>query len=262
MQILLTGGHTGIGLELSKMLLNDGHSLGLIVRSEKRTQEAIQALGSSEKIDFFYADLSKSEEVTKVTLEVSEKWTRIDGIFNNAGVLLDQAYYSDRGNEMHLEVNTLAPYALTLGLKGLLDKSDNPFVVNTVTGGMANKKSIDIPDLKKPKKFVKLFGSYMNSKMALTLLMNDLAAKWPQVRILNVDPGPNKTNMTGGSGVPVLVKIFGGLVFTSPTKGGKKLYDAAFDDKFAGKSGVYISGNSMKEVRFSLTETEIQEMVG
>ncbi len=261
MQILLTGGHSGIGLELSKMLLRDGHHLGLIVRSQKRSEEALAALGTSEKIDFFYADLSKAEEVLKVAAEISQKWTSIDGIFNNAGVLLDQAYYSDRGNEMHLEVNTLAPYALTKALKELLDKSDSPFVVNTVTGGMANKKSIDIPELRKPTKFVKLLGSYMNSKMALVLLMNDLADTWPEVRIVNVDPGPNKTNMTAGSGMPGPLKIIRNIFFSGPIKGGTKLYNGAFDKKFASKSGIYISGNSIKDIRFALTEAQIQKIV-
>lgn len=262
MRILLTGGHSGIGLELSKMLLRDDHHLGMIVRSEKRAQEAIQELGSSEEVDFFFADLSKSDEVAKVAGEISQKWSQIDGIFNNAGVLLDQAYYSDRGNEMHFEVNTLAPYSLTLALKELLGKSDKPFVVSTVTGGMASTKTIDIPDLKKPKKFVKLLGSYASSKMALALLMNTLATKWSEVRFLHVDPGPTKTKMTAGGGMPGPLKLVRNLLFSGPVKGASKLYNAAFDEKFAGKSGVYISGNSIKNLRFSLTENEVQEIVG
>ncbi|MEL6182174.1 MAG: hypothetical protein AAFS10_24660 [Myxococcota bacterium] len=38
MEIVLTGGHSGMGLELSKLLLADGHRLTLIVRSAKRKE--------------------------------------------------------------------------------------------------------------------------------------------------------------------------------------------------------------------------------
>ena len=76
-----------MGLELSKKLLKEGHQIGLILRSEKRRSDAILALGAVENVDFFIADLSKREEVEKVTNEIKSKWDKIDGLFNNAGVL-------------------------------------------------------------------------------------------------------------------------------------------------------------------------------
>lgn len=64
------------------------------------------------------------------------------------------------------------------------------------------QKSLDIPDLKHPKKFVKLTGSYLYSKLALVLMMNHLSAENPEVRIISADPGGNKTNMTSSEAVP------------------------------------------------------------
>ena len=122
MDIILTGGHSGIGLELTKMLLQEGHKIGLIVRSEKRRNDAIVALGNSDKLDFFFADLSKQEEITQVARSIHEKWDKIDGLFNNAGLLTDKAYYSDRGYEMQFEVNAVAPYFLTLATPWLFSK--------------------------------------------------------------------------------------------------------------------------------------------
>lgn len=65
----------------------------------------------------------------------------MDRLFNNAGVLLDNLYYSSQQNEMHYEVNTLAPILLTLQLSKLSRFSKDAFVVNTITGGMHKQKN-------------------------------------------------------------------------------------------------------------------------
>ena len=261
MDIILTGGHSGIGLELTKMLLQEGHKIGLIVRSEKRRNDAIVALGDSDKLDFFFADLSKQEDIVRVAQSIQERWDKIDGLFNNAGLLTDKAYYSERGYEIQFEVNAVAPYLLTQQLKPLLDKADQPFVINTATAAMHKQKPLDFADLKKPKKFVKLMGSYMKSKFALVLLMNHLADLWPNIRIATVNPGPNKTDMTSGAGMPGWLLPIRNLMFSGPAKGGKILYSSAFDAKFQGKSGTYISGNKIKPIKIKLKPEEVQAMV-
>ena len=38
MNFIITGGHTGIGLELTKKLLEEGHKIGLIVRKNKANE--------------------------------------------------------------------------------------------------------------------------------------------------------------------------------------------------------------------------------
>ena len=261
MDIILTGGHSGIGLELTKILLQKGHKIGLIVRSEKRKNDAIIALGNSDQLDFFFADLSKQEDITEVARRIREKWDKIDGLFNNAGLLTDKAYYSERGYEMQFEVNAIAPYLLTQELKPLLDKADQPFVINTATAAMHKQRPLDFANLKKPKKFVKLMGAYTKSKFALVLLMNHLAGLWPNIRVATVNPGPNKTNMTSGAGMPGWLLPFRSLFFSGPAKGGKILYSVAFDAKFQGQSGTYITGNKIKPIKVVLKPDEVQEMV-
>lgn len=259
MKILLTGGHSGIGLELTKRLLKEGHHLGLVVRNEQRKTDAINAIGARENVDFFYADLSKRKEIIRVAEDIKSKWDKMDGLFNNAGVLMDKAVYSENGNELQFEVNALSPYFLTSALKPLLDKSEKPFVVNTATGGMHKQKVLDLEELKRPKKFVKLLGSYMNSKFALVQLMNHLAKDWSNIRIISVDPGPNKTKMTGGSGMPAWLKPIRNVFFPKPTKGANKIYSAAFNEEFQDKSGIYISGK-IQAIKYELTDSAVEQM--
>lgn len=261
MNYLLTGGHSGIGLELTKVLLKEGHQIGLIVRNEKRKQETLPELSNPDQVDFFFADLSLPDAVQKVADDVMAKWDHLDGLFNNAGLLAGEANYSVRGNEMQLEINALAAYELTLALKPLLKKALKPFVVNTGTGGMHKQKKKALSELKKPKKFVKLLGSYINSKMAMVMMMNFLAKISPELRVISVDPGPNQTKMTKGSGMPAWLKPLSKLFFPQPIKGAMKIYRGVFDAKFQGKSGIYITGDKIKAIKITLNDIEIAELL-
>lgn len=69
----------------------------------------------------------------------------------------------------------------------------------------------------------------MHSKLAMTLLMNNLAKQWINVKIASVDLGPNKTSITAGNGAPFWVKPFRKFFFTSPVKDAQKLYNSAFE---------------------------------
>jgi NAD(P)-dependent dehydrogenase (short-subunit alcohol dehydrogenase family) len=259
--ILITGGHSGIGLELTKMLLKDGHKIGLILRSESIKSEAQKEFNNAENLDFFFADLSSHEDILNVCEQIKARWSKVDILFNNAGVLLPDLQYSAHGNEMHFEVNTLAPYLLTTHLKPLFDNSAKASVVNTVTDTLEKRTEIDVKDLKKPANFKKLFGSYMQSKFALTLLMNDLAQEWKTIRILNVSPGANKTKMTGGDGMPFWLKPLRNLFFAKPTKGAGFLYNAAFDKKFADSTGVYIQKGKVKPLKTELKREDKIELL-
>ena len=259
--ILLTGGHSGMGLELTKMLIDEGHKIGLIVRNEKRKNDAIEELSNSSKqIDFFFADLSKREDIQRVAKDIKTSWTKIDIIFNNAGVLLDKLYFSDYGNELQLEINAISPYLLTKELLPILEKSQNALVVNTATSGLQNKKTIDIPNFKKPKKFTKLTGSYLDSKFMMVLLMNYLDSKNKNIRVISVNPGAIKTKMTAGDGMPFWLKPIRNLLFKSPKKGAQNLYDAAFSEKLNG-NGIYISDGKVKEMKVALNDSEYNQLL-
>ncbi|MEM9886588.1 MAG: SDR family NAD(P)-dependent oxidoreductase [Bacteroidota bacterium] len=260
MHILITGGHSGMGLELSKKNLQQGHKVGIIVRSAARKQEAAQLFSGENVPDIFIADLSKRDQIAAVAEEITKAWDKLDGLFNNAGVLLDQLYYSDYGNELQLEINAISPYLLTKALKPLMDKANAPFVVSTATSGLDKKKDVDIASFKKPKKFTKLLGSYIDSKLTLVLLMNYLSKQWKNIRIVNADPGAIKTKMTAGDGMPFWLKPIRNLLFKSPEHGAQNLYDAAFKRYFA-DSGIYVSSGKLRKIKVEIGEAEIDQLL-
>lgn len=255
--ILITGGHSGIGYELTKLLLQEKDiQLGLVIRSEARKKGLPPDLLNADNISYFYGDLSDQASVLQLASSVKTSWDRLDILYNNAGVLLDDFYESKQGNEMHLEVNTLAPYILTNALKSLFEQANQPLVVNTLTGGLHNKKKLKTEVFTRDVSFKKLFGAYLESKFATGLFFRELQNHIPRLRVINVDPGPNKTKMTKGSGVPKVLLLLRNLIFSGPEKGGKLLYQAAFDPKHQEESYAYITSNKKKPWKYQLSEAE------
>ena len=258
--IIITGGHSGIGLELTRRLLQENHRVGLVVRDEPRKQEARATLGA--KVDFFLADLSDQVQVRQVAEEINTSWEKVDVLFNNAGVLLADMQRSKQGNELHYEVNTLSPFLLTTRLKPALDRSAYPVVVNTVADFAAQEKGINYEELLRPKKIKKLFGSYMQSKLAITALMKWLAEQpdWQNVRIVSVTPGANKTKMTASRGMPAWLVPLRNLFFAKPTKGANLLYQGAFGLP-ARQSGTFLKGNKVHPLKFTPSRSDINQLL-
>ncbi len=249
-----------MGLALTKKLLTERHHIGLIVRSEKRKAEALELFPVESNLVVFVADLSKRDEIASVADEITSTWGHLDGLFNNAGVLLDQLYFSDYGNELQLEINAISPYLLSKSMLPLLTNAEAPFVVSTATASLEKKKSLHVSAFKKPRKFTKLLGSYMDSKITLVALMNYLANQHEKVRFVHVDPGAIKTKMTSGSGMPWFLKPIRNILFKSPEHGGDNLYKAAFGKEFQ-QTGLYISGNKVKPIQVDITADQIDELL-
>lgn len=248
MHIVLTGGHSGIGLELARRLAQDGHRLGLVVRDPSRLDGVPDGVKAGGGFTSWTADLSSPDAVAKVAADISADWGHVDVLFNNAGVLLPELRRSAAGREMHLEVNTLASVGLLRGLRPALEAAEAPVVVNTVTGNMHNTV-LELDELVDPKVFRKLFGQYLQSKLALTLWMNAIAAEpaWESVAIRSVNPGANKTGMTASDGVPWYIRMVRGLLFSAPTKGATLLFDAAFDPALGRRSGIFLDEGTPRE---------------
>lgn len=262
MNIIITGGYSGIGLELTKILFQEGHQLGLVIRSKETNLSHIDPLFDSKEIDFFYGDLSKEDDILKIIKKIKTSWEKIDVLFNNAGLLTDRAYYSAQGYEMQFEVNTMAPYILSYGLKSLLEKSRFPTVITSSTCGLHKLQKLNIAELKRPQRFVKLLGSYKASKFASVLMMNHFAKEYPSIKVRMVDPGANKTKMTSSAGMPKWLLLLRNLFFSEPKKGAEKLYSGAFNKTFSDKSGVYISQNKTKLIQKKISLYEVVEMTG
>ncbi|OIQ38414.1 MAG: short-chain dehydrogenase [Bacteroidetes bacterium MedPE-SWsnd-G1] len=85
--IIVTGGSKGIGLGITEALLKEGAIPAIISRNKESIDEVVsEAKGNEQKIFSVIAELTDPEQCKDAVASVTEKFGRIDGVVNNAGV--------------------------------------------------------------------------------------------------------------------------------------------------------------------------------
>jgi len=87
---VVTGGSSGIGLSISKVLLNAGARVIIIDIDEKRflnVQDEIKKI--SPEFDFYEADIKNSDKISEIIQKIISKESKIDILVNNAGIVKD-----------------------------------------------------------------------------------------------------------------------------------------------------------------------------
>ncbi|EFM08784.1 short-chain dehydrogenase/reductase SDR [Paenibacillus curdlanolyticus YK9] len=240
---VITASYSGLGTELCKLLAQDGYHLVLMNRDRLRTELQLHDLRQSfpglAAVPII-ADLSNHDAVREAAMKIAEQHPHIDRLFHNAGILQNRLAFSPQGNEIHFEVNTVAPVLLTHLLKPQLAASGGAIVTVVGSSAMRMARQLHPGKLRKPTTFKK-FTPYAQSKLAAAAAFIALSEPFARDHILLciVDPGPNKTAMSESSGLPGWFKLFRPF-FSSPAVGAKRIYEAAHDAAFDGQTGIYI----------------------
>jgi NAD(P)-dependent dehydrogenase (short-subunit alcohol dehydrogenase family) len=79
---LITGGSSGIGLAIARMLRDEGYELTLASRRPERVQAAAEELGAVAVA----ADVGNAEDCRRLVAEHGERFGRIDMLVNSAGI--------------------------------------------------------------------------------------------------------------------------------------------------------------------------------
>jgi NAD(P)-dependent dehydrogenase (short-subunit alcohol dehydrogenase family) len=79
---LITGGSSGIGLAIGRMLRDEGFELTLASRRPERVQAAAEELGAAAVA----ADVGNAEDCERLVAEHRERFGRIDVLVNSAGI--------------------------------------------------------------------------------------------------------------------------------------------------------------------------------
>ncbi len=166
-RIIITGASKGIGRELTRLFLKDGHQVFVMARTESALEEL--ALDFKDE-DFRYAplDITDPYDLENI-LDYIYDWDTVDVLYNNAGYLVNKPFL-DLQKEDFLkcwEVNFLAPAQIIQTLKDKWDKDSH--IVNISTMG-AVQGSMKFPGL----------AAYSSSKAALTNLTELLAEEFKE----------------------------------------------------------------------------------
>ncbi|MEG6589734.1 SDR family NAD(P)-dependent oxidoreductase [Paenibacillus barengoltzii] len=252
---LITGASSGIGLELTRMLIQEEWQVIGLNRSDWPADDPTlqNAAQTGQLRTYKTSDLSDFASLRHTLEQIKTNEASIDVLFNNAGRSFPELEYSKQGRELHYELMTVVPYIVTMELKDLLKRGHFKTIINTSSAVINRVKAFDPNQLERPAKFRKLLGPYATSKLALTLwtraVAPQLAAEGIEIR--SVDPGSNNTLRKGKrSGLPIWLKPVMKLFFSPPTHGAGLLYAAA-QGQHHGHTGVFLIKDQIVDMKFS-----------
>jgi NAD(P)-dependent dehydrogenase (short-subunit alcohol dehydrogenase family) len=79
---LVTGGSSGIGLAIARMLRDEGFELTLVSRRPERVEAAASELGA----EAIAANMADAEDCARIVAEHRERFGRLDVLVNSAGI--------------------------------------------------------------------------------------------------------------------------------------------------------------------------------
>ena len=160
--IVVTGASKGIGLEIVRFLVAQGHTVYALSRD-------IKALGSSEKLHPIGIDLTDEESLIKLAEQLSSNQISIDALINNAGSLINQSFSTTTKNDFEAiyRVNVFGLASITRLLLPLISSKGHVVNISSM-GGIGG--SAKFPGL----------SAYTSSKGAVNILTELLAEEYKE----------------------------------------------------------------------------------
>jgi NAD(P)-dependent dehydrogenase (short-subunit alcohol dehydrogenase family) len=130
--VIVTGGHVGLGLEATRALIKAGASVTVGSRHPDR---AAPTLAGIEGVEIGQLDLLDPASVDAFTTRYLNSGRPLHILLNNAGIMAPAERVLDaRGYEAQFATNHLGHFQLTLGLLPALRAAHGARVVNTTSG--------------------------------------------------------------------------------------------------------------------------------
>ncbi|KAL4995493.1 hypothetical protein BDV10DRAFT_174620 [Aspergillus recurvatus] len=208
---LITGGTSGIGFELARILYRRGGKVYITGRNEEKAKEAIQKIQASVpdhqgELDFITLELDDLRSIKASAEAFKAKESKLDILWNNAGVSQPPlGSVSKQGHELQLAVNCLGPFLFTQMLLPLLDaaaaSSASPGSVRVIWTSSqvaelsAPPEGIIMSELTSPP--TDNVRNYLNSKTGNWFLSAEFARRYGARGIVSValNPGAANTNL-------------------------------------------------------------------
>jgi len=83
---LITGGGTGIGREIARLLARDGASVAVCGRTAATLEETARLAATGGKAKAFPCDITRPEQVARLVQQVEESFGPVSILVNNAGI--------------------------------------------------------------------------------------------------------------------------------------------------------------------------------
>jgi NAD(P)-dependent dehydrogenase (short-subunit alcohol dehydrogenase family) len=191
---IVTGGYSGLGLEITRVLTHAGASVIVPTRDPKK---AARALAGLPQVEQHALDLADPASITAFAQQVLDSGRSIDLLINNAGIMAVPLHHDSRGFEAHLAVNHLGHFDLTRQLWPALTTEGGARVVN-LTSRAYRFSDINFDDPNYAVRDYEKWAAYGQSMTAKTLFTVELDARGRDmgVRAFAVHPGTILTDLS------------------------------------------------------------------
>jgi len=183
---LVTGGSSGIGLAIARMLRDEGFELTLVSRRPERIEAAAAELGAVA----IAADVAKADECARIVAEHRDRFGGLDVLVNSAGVGIGGRVedHPAKHHDLQLAVNLRGLFLVTQAAIPLLRESRG-WIVNlaSIAGTL-------------PTPGLATYGATKAAVIALTRSLND-ELDADGVRAVALCPGFVDTPMAQWSGI-------------------------------------------------------------
>jgi NAD(P)-dependent dehydrogenase (short-subunit alcohol dehydrogenase family) len=130
--VVVTGGHQGLGLEATRALSKAGASVTVAARNPDR---AAATLTGIERVDTGRLDLLDPSSIDAFIARYLDSGRPLHILINNAGIMGGPLVRDARGYESQFATNHLGHFQLTLGLLPALRAANGARVVTLTSGG-------------------------------------------------------------------------------------------------------------------------------
>lgn len=258
---LITGGNSGIGLEAAKMLAKANAGVVIGCRNPQKAEAAvveIDARGPG-KAEFVQMDLSSLESVRQAAAEVRERFDKLDGLINNAGIMQTPQSKTADGFELQFGTNHLGHFLFTGLLFDLVEKAAGRIVnVSSIAHKLGTMR---FDDLMLTENYTPS-SAYFQSKLANLLftfeLDRRLKAAGSPVSVYACHPGYSATHLqsTGPKGLlNAVYKLTNAIVAQPAYNGAIPTVLAAAGEEAV--PGAYYGPQSMGEARGRVSDAKV-----
>ncbi len=132
--VLITGGTSGIGLELAKQLLHSGNVVIVTGRDQEKLDAAKRSLPG---VHGFNSDVSDPGAIAALYDSVLAQFPALDTLVNNAGIMRNLDINQDRGLTdvtREIEINLSGPVRMVQQFLPHLKTRPNALIVNVSSG--------------------------------------------------------------------------------------------------------------------------------
>ena len=139
---LITGGTSGIGAETARLFIQEGAKVVISGRSKEKGSKLAEELGKNAY--YCLSDITKEEDIKRAISFTTDKLSKLDILFNNAGVsqfgYFEESDLSVLDKIMELDFFSVVQFTKSI-LPHMIAKKSGQIVTNTSVAGLVGSRN-------------------------------------------------------------------------------------------------------------------------